>query len=310
VGIDTVLVTGGAGFIGSALCRALVARGTRVIAYDNLRFGSRDLLPDDPRCDFVQGDVRDAAALRRVLQDGRVRAVCHLAALHFIPYCIAHPEEATDVNVNGTRQVLDACRLARPEVLLFASTAAVYPAEEGPFAEEHAPGPIDVYGATKLMGEDLAHAFALETGVSTVIARLFNAFGPRDTNPHLIPDVLAQLGEGDTVRLGNLEPVRDYVHLDDLAAALIELLDMRRKGCAVFNVGSGEGRSVREVLAAFEAAIGRPLRVMQDPDRVRRVERPRLVADAGKLRETGWRPRVGFDEGIRRLAAGLRARAG
>jgi len=303
-------VTGGAGFIGSALCRALVARGTRVIAYDNLRFGSRDLLPDDPRCDFVQGDVRDAAALRRVLQDGRVRAVCHLAALHFIPYCIAHPEEATDVNVNGTRQVLDACRLARPEVLLFASTAAVYPAEEGPFAEEHAPGPIDVYGATKLMGEDLAHAFALETGVSTVIARLFNAFGPRDTNPHLIPDVLAQLGEGDTVRLGNLEPVRDYVHLDDLAAALIELLDMRRKGCAVFNVGSGEGRSVREVLAAFEAAIGRPLRVMQDPDRVRRVERPRLVADAGKLRETGWRPRVGFDEGIRRLAAGLRARAG
>jgi UDP-glucose 4-epimerase len=307
---ETVLVTGGAGFIGSALCRVLLARGTRVVAYDNLSFGGRGRLPDDPRCVLIEGDVRDPVALRRALHDAAPRAVCHLAALHFIPYCIAHPEEAMDVNVNGTRQVLDACRLARPEALLFASTAAVYPAEEGPFAEEHAPGPIDVYGATKLMGEDLVRAFALETGVSTVIARLFNAFGPRDTNPHLIPDVLAQLGEGDTVRLGNLEPVRDYVHLEDLAAALVELLGTRRDGCAVFNVGSGEGRSVREVLAAFEAAIGRPVRVVQDPDRVRRVERPRLVADAGKLRETGWRPRVGFDEGIRRLAAGLRAQAG
>jgi UDP-glucose 4-epimerase len=310
VGAETVLVTGGAGFIGSALCRALLARGARVIAYDDLRRGRPDLLPDDPQCELVHGDVRDAAGLRRVFMGGGVRAVCHLAALHFIPYCIAHPDEAMDVNVNGTRQVLEACRAAPPSVLLFASTAAVYPAEEGPFAEEHAPGPIDVYGATKLMGEELVRAFALETGVPTVIARLFNAFGPRDTNPHLIPDLLAQLDEGDTVRLGNLEPVRDYVHLEDLAAALVELLEKRPSGCSVFNVGSGEGRSVREVLAAFEAAVGRPLRVVQDPARVRTVERPRLVADTGKLRQTGWRPRVGFDEGIRRLAAGLRARTG
>jgi UDP-glucose 4-epimerase len=302
-------VTGGAGFIGSALCRVLLARGTRVIVYDNFRFGRPDLLPADPRCVVLEGDVRDAVALGRLLHHATPRAVCHLAALHFIPYCNAHPAEAMDVNVNGTRQVLEACRLARPEVVLFASTAAVYPAEEGPFTEEHAPGPIDVYGKTKLMGEELVRAFAREAQAPTVIARLFNAFGPRDTNPHLIPDLLAQLGEGDTVRLGNLEPVRDYVHLEDLAAALVELLEARSGGCTVYNVGSGEGRSVREVLAAFEAAIGRPLRVVQDPARVRRVERPRLVADAGKLRETGWRPRVGFQEGIRRLAAGLRSGA-
>ena len=306
MGTETVLVTGGAGFIGSALCRALVARGTRVVAYDNLRFGRPELLPPDPRCVLVPGDVRDGAAFRRVLHDTAPRAVCHLAALHFIPYCDAHPEEAMDVNVNGTRQVLDACRLARPEILLFASTAAVYPAEDGPFREEDAPGPIDIYGTTKLMGEELARRFAAEAAVPTVIARLFNAFGPRDTNPHLIPDVLAQLGKGDSVRLGNLEPVRDYVHLEDLAAALVTLLEADHESCSVFNVGSGEGRSVREVLAAFEAALGRPLSVVQDPGRVRKVERPRLVADTGKLRETGWRPQVGFQEGIRRLAAGLR----
>jgi len=310
VGTETVLVTGGAGFIGSALCRALVARGSRVFAYDNLRFGRRDLLPADPRCVLVEGDVRDAGALRRVLRDTAPQAVCHLAAIHFIPYCIAHPDEAMDVNVNGTRQVLEACREVRPARLLFASTAAVYPAEDGPFTEEHAPGPIDIYGTSKLEGEELVRRFAAETATPTVIARLFNAFGPRDTNPHLIPDVLAQLGQGDTVRLGNLEPVRDYVHLEDLAAALVALLEAADESCSIFNVGSGEGRSVREVLAAFEAALGRPLSVVQDPDRLRKVERPRLVADTGKLRETGWQPRVGFQEGIRRLAAGLRAMAG
>jgi UDP-glucose 4-epimerase len=299
-------VTGGAGFIGSALCRGLLTRGSRVVAYDNLRFGRRDLLPADPRCILVEGDVRDADALRRVLRDTAPQAVCHLAAIHFIPYCIAHPDEAMDVNVNGTRQVLEACREVRPERLLFASTAAIYPAEEGPFTEDHAPGPIDIYGTSKLEGEELVRRFAAETAIPTVIARLFNAFGARDTNPHLIPDVLAQLVEGDTVRLGNLEPIRDYVYLEDLAAALVALLDARSGGCAVFNVGSGEGRSVRDVLAAFEAAIGRPLRLVQEPARVRNVERLRLVADTGKLRETGWQPRVGFQEGIRRLAAGLR----
>src|SRR5207247_1022215 len=113
--------------------------------------------------------------------------------------------------------------------------------------------------------------------------------GPRDANPHLIPDVLAQLGKGDSVRLGNLEPVRDYVHLEDLAAALVTLLEADHESCSVFNVGSGEGRSVREVLAAFEAALGRPLSVVQDPGRVRKVERPRLVADTGKLRGPGCR---------------------
>ena len=302
---ETVLVTGGAGFIGSALCRALVARGTRVVAYDNLSFGRPDLLPDDPRCLLAEGDIRDPAALGRVLHDVDPRAVCHLAAIHFIPYCNAHPAEAMDVNVNGTRQVLEACRERPPQRLLFASTAAVYPAEDGPFTEEHAPGPIDVYGVSKLEGEELVRRFTAETAIPTVIARLFNAFGPHDTNPHLIPDVLAQLVEGDTVRVGNLEPVRDYVHLEDLAAALVALLDTRSEGSAVFNVGSGEGRSVREVVAAFEAAVGRPLRVVQEPGRVRRVERPRLVAHTGKLCQTGWRAQVGFQEGIRRLAAAL-----
>ncbi len=303
--IETVLVTGGAGFIGSALCRALAARGRHVVAFDNLSFGRRELLPGDSGCQLVEGDVRDAARLRELFRDLAPGTVCHLAALHFIPYCDAHPLETMDVNVNGTRAVLEACRNARPRLVLFASTAAVYPIAAGPLPEDRPAGPVDVYGYTKLMGEDLARLFALETGVPTLIARLFNAVGPHDNNLHVVPEILAQVARGGPLRLGNLDPVRDYIHVDDMVAAFLALLERPPRGCDVFNVGSGEGRSVRDVVNAFEAVVG-PLTLTQDSQRVRRVDRAELVADVNKLcRETGWRPHVSFAEGIRRLLAGL-----
>ncbi len=303
---ETVLVTGGAGFIGSTLCKSFLAGGARVVVLDDLSFGRRAHLPETPALSFVEGDIRDAAALVRLLREHRPRVVCHLAALHFIPYCNAHPEETIDVNVGGTRALLAACRETPPERVVFASTAAVYPVAGSPFAEDHATGPMDIYGASKLIGEELARLFNLETGVSTAVARFFNAFGPNETNPHLIPDILAQLAKGDALLLGNLDPLRDYVHVEDLAAGVVALAARRTPGVEIFNIGSGEGRSVRDVVAACEAALGRPLQLGQNPARVRPVDRAELVADTGKLaRETGWRPRVSFAEGMRRLVSEL-----
>lgn len=306
--MKNVLVTGGAGFIGSALCRALLASGSRVIAYDNLSFGRRGLVPDDPRCAFVKGDLRDRDALDRLLEAHSPDVVCHLAAIHFVPYCNEHPVEAVDVNVNGTRTLLEALRSHRPQRVLVASTAAVYPAEGGPFTEEHLPGPIDIYGYTKLMAEDLTRLFVAETGLPAVAMRFFNAFGPDDTNPHLVPDILAQVVEGRTsLALGNLEPVRDYVHVDDLVAGVVALLRRPGAGFEVFNIGSGTGVSVRGVVEAIGRASDQGLTIRQDPARVRRVERPSLVADVAKLRrETPWIPVIDFEDGIRRLVASLR----
>jgi UDP-glucose 4-epimerase len=303
---EAILVTGGAGFIGSALCRAFLDAGRRVVVFDNLSFGKRAHLPDHKALHFVEGDLRDAAAVRRLIQEHAPQVVCHLAALHFIPYCNAHPEETIEVNVAGTRALLDACRETRPARLVFASTAAVYPAAGSPFAEDHPTGPMDIYGASKLIGEELCRLFCLETGVSTGLARFFNAFGPNETNPHLIPDILAQLAEGDALRLGNLDPLRDYVHVDDLAAGVVALAARRGPGVEIFNIGSGEGRSVRDVVAACETALGRPLNLSQNPARIRPVDRAELVADTRKLqRETGWRAQVPFAEGMRRLLAEL-----
>jgi UDP-glucose 4-epimerase len=304
---ETILITGGAGFVGSNLTKAALSRGHRVVVLDDLSFGRESLLPAHPALTLAKGDVRDPKATSTLLAAHRPQWVVHLAALHFIPYCNAHPVEAMDVNANGTRAVLLACRENPPGRLAFSSTAAVYPAQGDPFDEGVTPAPLDVYGYTKLMGEDLCRLFHLETGVPTSVARLFNVFGPADTNAHLIPDLAAQAVPGHTVRLGNLDPVRDYVHVSDVAAAFLALLDRGAPGYETFNVGSGEGRSVRQVVKAFEAALGRSLVLEQEEARVRKVERQSLVSSTARLRAaTEWRPRVTFEAGIRDLVSSWR----
>jgi UDP-glucose 4-epimerase len=303
---ETALVTGGAGFIGSALCRALVGRGHEVVALDDLSVGRRELLP--PGCRLHEVDVRDAEALDRAVRGLQPRRVFHLAALHYIPHCNADPVRTIEINVNGTRNLLVACRGLDLEALFLASTAAVYPAQGSPFAEEMPAAPIDIYGHSKLMAEDLARLFHLETSRPTAVGRLFNVFGPHDSNPHVIPDVVAQArGGAEALELGNLDPVRDYVHVDDVVSGIVAAAEAVRSAepWGVFNIGSGQGQSVRQVVAAVETALGRPLRIVQVPSRLRRVERDALVADVTRLtRQTGWRPRVAFARGIASLVTG------
>lgn len=301
---EKVLVTGGVGFIGSALCRALLGRGHEVTVLDDLSVGSPERLPAGGR--LVRGDVCDAAAVERLLRALRPRRVFHLAALHYIPHCNARPVDTLAINVGGTRVLLEACRREPPASVFVASTAAVYPPAGGPFREETPVGPIDMYGHSKAMDEDLARLFQRETGVRTVVGRLFNVFGPNDPNPHLIPAILAQVLSGrHALELGNLDPVRDYVHLDDVVAGILAADGGAAAELAVYNIGSGRGHSVREVVAAMEEAVGHPLRVVQTADRLREIERPQLVADVTKLsQETGWRPRVDFARGMAALLAG------
>ena len=299
---DRTLVTGGAGFIGSVLSRRLIESGAEVGVLDNLSMGRRDLLPPTGY-HFVQCDVRDRAALKRAIADFKPSRVFHLAAIHYIPFCNAHPEDTTAVNVDGTRNLFDACGEGGVEGVFLASTAAIYPAEGSPFREAMAPGPIDIYGRTKASAEEAAGAFARETSVPTVVGRLFNAFGPNDTNPHLIPDVLGQVKGGTRVlELGNLDPVRDYIYVDDLVSGILAAFGKRKADLSVFNIGSGKGHSVRQVVSAFEAALGEPLEVKQAAGRLRKVERMELVSDIAKLSgETGWAPRVDFAAGIATL---------
>jgi UDP-glucose 4-epimerase len=303
-----VLVTGGAGFIGTAFICYLLAEGRPVIVYDNFFTGRKP--PPLAGLTVVPGDIRDGERLAAVVREHRPEAVCHLAALHFIPYCDSHPMATMEVNVVGTQVLLEACRDSGIKRLVFASSAAVYGVGERPHREEETPDPRDVYGLSKLFGEQQVAAFHRATGAPCVIARLFNVYGPGETNSHVIPEIFRQLAEGhEALALGNLTARRDLVHVKDVARALRCFLGALPSPFAVFNVGSGRAVSVAAVLGLLESILGRGLAVAQDPERLRAVDRPHLQADISRLWHAfGWQPRVTLDEGLRDLAEGLLGR--
>jgi UDP-glucose 4-epimerase len=297
----TVLVTGAAGFIGSALCRRLVSAGHRVIGYDNLWRGRRECLPEG--VDFVQGDIRDAARLATTFSAATPDCVIHLAAMHFIPECIAHPEATKDVNVDGTLRVLEACRGSSVRSFVFASSGAVYAPTDGPCVEDVTPlRPLEVYGESKVAAEQAVATFHHGTGIPAAILRLFNAIGRNETNPHVVPHIFESLQTSDVIRLGNLEPCRDYIDTRDVAEAITAVVEAPR-GLHVFNVGTGVAHSVKDIIELLHRILGRPINVVQEPGRVRIDERMVLVADVARIRRAiGWSPRLALEDTLKDLA--------
>lgn len=298
-----ILITGGAGFIGSAITPVLQKEGNDVFVLDNLSFGNREFInvADDH---FFLSDIRDAQKVNEIMTYVEPEIVIHLAAIHFIPYCNDHPYEAADINIRGTMNILAGCKKVKSlKKILFASTAAVYPIADIPVKETHVLHPLDIYGLTKLTGEELCRSFHMGTDVSTIVCRFFNAFGPNETNPHLIPEIEKQLQNGNrTIFLGNLTPKRDFIHTYDMANAIKLLLHVEGIGYDTFNLGRGIEYSVMEIVEAFEKQLKDKICVKTDSTRVRKVERMHLLADVTKLKNTaGWMPEWGIDEGVRDL---------
>jgi UDP-glucose 4-epimerase len=286
-----ILITGGAGFIGSHLVERLALEGDEVHVLDDLSRGRREWLPAGTS--LHETDLRDPHSLHRTVTAVSADVVVHLAALHFIPEVDGAPELAWQVNVEGTKNLLRSLSELPPRIVLFASSAAVYADRSGPINEESPVAPLDLYGRTKAMGEQLLVRYGAETGARCVIARLFNVIGERETNRHVVPEIVEQLGQGTSrLQLGNLHTRRDYTDVVDVAAALERLLQERSDDNAVFNVGSGRGVSVSELVALCERMLGQELTVAIDPARVRTHDRAELIADIGLLRNlTGWSPK-------------------
>jgi UDP-glucose 4-epimerase len=299
-----ILVTGGAGFIGSVVTEQLVERGHEVVVLDSLKYGSRAAV--HPAARFVQGNLLDEEVLRELLDGGHIEAVAHLAAEAFIDDSLRDPGLFYRVNTSGGLCLLEAMMRAGVRNLVFSSTAAVYgQPQQVPIPEDAPLVPCNSYGESKLAFERMLTWYRPAYGLRFVVLRYFNACGAttrcgeaRSRETHLIPIALAAaLGQRDGLDLFGTDYdspdrtcIRDYVHVADIARAHVLALDaMERVEGRAYNLGSGEGYSNLQVIRAVQRVTGRdfPLRLAG-----RRPGDPaRLVADATRAaRELDWKP--------------------
>ena len=313
-----ILVTGGAGYIGSHVCKALAGSGWEPVTYDTLATGNAWAVKWGP---LVRGDIIDRAALDAAFAAHRPAAVMHLAALSSVAESMTHPERYYSVNVHGTLALLEAMRDAGVPHIVFSSTASVYGSpQETPIPETHPLDPINPYGKSKLMAERMLSDFARHHGITSVSLRYFNAAGAdpngelgecRETETHLIPiaiDVargrrpkLQIFGRDYRTRDGTC--VRDYIHVSDIATAHVWALDYLRDGgtTTALNLGTEAGASVLEVLDGLRRVSGQPI---PTEDRPRRPGDPdELVSESSIARELlGWRPKHSDLDAILRTA--------
>ncbi len=301
-----VLVTGGAGFIGSHLVEALVERGDEVRVLDNLSSGRRRNLADLPVA-FIRGDIRDYETVRRAV-DG-CEWVFHQAALVSVPRSIEEPKLNHDVNVTGAFHLFEAARQAGVKRVVYASSAAVYGDTPSlPAREDDPPNPITPYAAAKLMNEQMAAAYNRSYGTQFVGLRYFNVFGPRQDPSSPYSGVLsifcqaAITGQGVTI-YGDGRQTRDFLFVSDVAAANLAAAVMQwREGAEVFNVGRGEATNLCEMARMMEDVAGRPLPITHAPPRPGDI-RHSVAGVETAVRELGWRAAVPLADGLRRTMA-------
>jgi UDP-glucose 4-epimerase len=313
-----LLVTGGAGYVGSVTAAELLRRGHEVVVIDDLSTGYADQVP--PGATFVQGDIADAGPVL----DG-VDAVLHFAARSLVAESVRAPEAYWSTNVCSTRALLDAMRAAGVNRMVYSSTAATYgEPDEVPIREDAAARPTNPYGASKLAVDHMLDSEAVAHGLAAASLRYFNVAGAdgelgerHDPETHLIPIVLQVVtGQRDAIDVyGEDYPtpdgtcIRDYVHVVDLADAHVRALETARPGShRVYNLGSGSGYSVREVIDAVRRVTGHPVPARSA---ARRPGDPaRLVASNDRAREElGWAPTRSLDDMVADAWALVRRRS-
>ncbi len=302
-----ILVTGGAGYIGSHACKALALAGHTPVAYDNLVYGHREAVLWGP---LETGDINDRERLDAVIARYQPRAVMHFAAYAYVGESVENPGKYYRNNVAGALTLLEAMRDAGIGQIVFSSTCATYGVpRQVPLVEDHSQNPINPYGCSKFMVEQMLKDFYTAHQISSISLRYFNAAGAdpdgetgEDHNPetHLIPLVLDAAMErrpgitvfGEDYDTPDGTCIRDYIHVSDLAQAHVLALDklQNQKGHYAFNLGNGNGYSVKQVIDTAREVTGRDIRTTIGP---RRPGDPdSLVGDATRIqKELGWQPR-------------------
>lgn len=303
-----VLVTGGAGFIGSHLIDRLLGRNHKVTVLDNLSTGRIENIKervDEESLVFVNGDIRDRDLVNKCMENQD--ALIHLAAITSVPFSVANPKETFDVNVTGTENLLRASVENKVRKVIFASSCAVYGEPDYlPTGEEHPWRPISPYAASKADASRLCDEYRKSKGLDTTTFQLFNVYGPGQTNNGyggVISQFTKQISSNQApIIFGDGEQTRDFVYVEDAIDLLIKALDADLPG-SMYNVGSGNATTVNDLLRTMSRVFGSQARnPMYMPSRTGDIRRSQ--ADIRRVAsELGFTPRVGLEDGLRRVVA-------
>ncbi len=309
-----ILVTGGAGFIGSHLVDCLLSEGNTVRVVDNLvngKPGNIDQHKGNKRFSFIKADICDSGALSAAMEG--VDTVFHLACLG-VRHSIRYPFRNHRVNAEGTIRVLEESRKSGVRKFVYCSSSEVYgTAVKVPMKEDHPTNPCTVYGAGKLAGEAYARAYYLTYGMKTVIVRPFNTFGPRSHHEgdagEMIPKSIVRALSGEKILIfGDGSQTRDFTYVEDMARAIAEAAKSDKAVGRTFNIGSGFEITIRKIAEIISGSVGGGSALIENA-----VPRPgdvlRLYADASTYSTlTGWKPKVSFNDGLQRTIEWFKAR--
>jgi UDP-glucose 4-epimerase len=301
-----LLVTGGAGFIGSRVAYQLLQAGHAVTIFDDLSAGSKDAVPEGAQ--LIVGDIRDAAAVIAAVE-GR-DGVVHLAAQALVPESVADPQKAFEVNLLGGQNLLEAMRQTGVNRLVYSSTAAVYgDPVRVPIHEDDIKIPVTPYGGTKYAFESLVSAYHASYGLHATIFRYFNPYGPteaHDPETHAVPNFIKAVLTGQPVPLyweGKM--LRDFFYVDDIARA--HVMGLGQDGLHYYNLGSGSMISIKELMDLIFRLTGQTTSIKDLGERP--GDPPKLMADTSKVtRDLGWKPEISLEQGLKLTIEAFRER--
>jgi len=297
---NKVLVTGGAGFIGSTLVRKLLQKNYEVTVLDNMSSGLRDNLPKNDRLKLVTGDVRDFELVSTVTKG--YDYVMHLAAQAFIPLSYELPLQVAEANAVGSINVFKACLNHAVKRLVHISSSEVYgSAKYTPMDEQHPLCPQSTYAVAKAAADMWAQTFHWEHKLPVVILRPFNTFGPYESLPYFIPEMIRQCVKEAQIHVGNLETSRDFTFVEDTAEAMILALETEAIEGEIINIGTRQTKKMREILQLIKKETNTEKDIVTDPSRQRPKDVALLITDNSKAKKVlGWKPATSFEEGIKK----------
>ena len=298
-----ILVTGGAGFIGSEVVSQLIKKNAMVTVLDNFSYGKKQYLPKKKKLKIIKGDITDEKVVSRAVKDQEF--IIHLAALPFIPDSFHYPANFFNVNANGSVNLLwKSIQSKTVTRFIHISTSEVYgTAQHTPMDENHPTVPHSTYAVSKLAGDRVAFTLHKEHGFPVVIIRPFNSYGPQYTQPYIIPEIMNQLLIGNKeLMLGNIDATRDFTYVSDTANAIIRSLDSKKAIGEIINVGSGNEISIRDLAFKISKVAKKKIKIRHDESRERPYDVNRLICNNKKASKLlGWKPKINMDQGLKKL---------